>query len=384
MREHDAAGMDRFGIIEMRIKNRGPKLYDTDLMIEEYRKILNSCHLTTGEWNELLEKEFSVYSEVDFGISCSSGGDAFTMILLALKQRRGVKRVFIPSNTHLATINPAMMLGLEIVITDINQDMLMDLPSVVPQLQRNDVLCLVAIGGFLPGDLVDYIGEIETKGATIIIDAAHAHGSCYAGKSVASWGLAASFSFYPSKLVCGGEGGIVLTDDRELGRELMRIRNCGKVCSTYNSFVTMGMSSRLSNVLAMMAITQFRHLEEIIKERRSIAQMYKQAISKNARFIIPKNHNKPNYYKFTIALKDKHEAHELERYMLANGIELSSKVFPCPLHRQPVVKEYLGSTPHCPAADFMAVSHLCLPGYIGITEEEVNFVCERLKKFWES
>lgn len=366
----------------MRIRNQGPKLYDVDFMVEEYSKILKSCELTVGPWNETLESEFAQLTGVRYGITCSSGGDAFTMILAALKYCRGVKRIFIPANTHLATVNPAMMLGLDIEIVDVNQDMLIDLPNVVPKLERNDVVCVVTIGGWLPEDLKDHIEEIENQGAIIILDAAHAHGAVYNGKPVGAWGLAASFSFYTSKLVCGGEGGIAITDDRELARELMRTRDCGKVCHTYDEFVSIGMSSRLSNILAMLATVQFRHLREIIRERYKFAEMYKKAIGNNARMIEPAHHDVPNWYKFTIVLKDKEEAKELERYMLANGVEMSSKTFPFPVHKQPVVKKYLGLTSECPIADFLSVSHLCLPGYIGITEEEVKFVCNKLKNFW--
>lgn len=365
----------------MYIRNQGPKLYDIEYMVKEYRRILDSCELTVGSWNETLETEFAQLTGVRYGITCASGGDAFTMILLALKHR-GVKRIFIPTNTHLATINPAMILGLEVEIVDVNGDMLIDLHNVVPELERNDILCIVTIGGWLPSDLQDQIEEIEKRGAIIVLDAAHAHGAVYNGKPVGSWGIAASFSFYASKLVCGGEGGIAVTDDREFARELMRIRDCGKVCQTYDEFVSIGISSRLSNIMAMLATVQFRHLKEIIEVRPKFAEMYKESIGNNARMIEPDYHDISNWYKYTIVLKDQQETTELEHYMLANGIELSSRTFPFPLHKQPVVRKYLGFTPECPMADSLSVTHLCLPGYIGITEEEVAFVCSKLKNFW--
>ena len=111
--------------------------------------------------------------------------------------------------------------------------------------------------------------------------------------------------------------------------------------------------------------------------------MYKDAVGERARFIWPAHHQRPNWYKYTIVLDEPGEAQTLERYLLANGIELSSKTFPLPLHRQPVVREYLGQEPACPAADRLCAAHLCLPGYIGITEEEVALVCGKLRDFWE-
>ncbi len=161
-------------------------MFDIDLMVEEYRKVLETCQLTTGGWNETLETEFAHMTGVRYGITCSSGGDALTMILSALKQNYGVKRVFVPANTHLATVNPVIMLGLQLEIVDVNPDMLIDLSQVVPKLERNDVVCIVAIGGWLPADFKDTIEDIESKGALIVLDAAHAHGAVYSGKPVGS------------------------------------------------------------------------------------------------------------------------------------------------------------------------------------------------------
>ena len=366
----------------MRIRNRGPKLYDSELMVAEYRKILDACELTIGPWNERLEREFAALTGVRYAVTCSSGGDAFMMILAALKYRRRGRRVFIPTNTHLATVGPAMMLGMAINLVDVNHDMLVDLSKVVPALQRNDILCIVATGGWLPEDLKDHMEEIGRRGATVVIDAAHAHGAVYCGKPVGSWGIAASFSFYASKLVCGGEGGIIASDDRELTREVMRLRDCGKVCQTYDEFVSVGMSSRLSNILAMQAAIQLRHLSDIIEERQRWARMYQEVVGEHARFIRPAHHDLPNWYKYTIVLSSRSEAEELDSYMLANGIEMSSKTFPVPLHRQPVVRQYLDAHPECPVADEVCASHLCLPGYIGIAQDEVELVCAKLRAFW--
>lgn len=368
----------------MRVRNCGPKLFDVDQMVEEYGRILAACALTTGQWNEVLEREFAETCGVRYAVSCSSGGNALMMTLLAMKQHRKIERVFVPANTHLATISPAMILGLEVKIVDVNDDMLMDLPSVVPMLDRNDVLIVVAIGGWLPEDLVDNLEAIQLRGATLLLDAAHAHGAVYSGMPVGSWGTAASFSFYTSKLVCGGEGGIAVTDDRELARELARIRDCGKVCQTYDEYVSIGMSSRLSNIMAMLATTQLRHLGEVIVDRQRFAMMYKQTTGDHARMVNPARHDNPNWYKFTIVLDSKDEADELEQYLLANSVELSSRAFPAPVHRQPVVMEYLGYAPECPRADALSASHLCLPGYVGISEPEVAFVCEKLRQFWKS
>ena len=172
----------------MQIRNRGPKLYETERMIAEYRRILDACELTMGPWNERLEEEFAELTGVRYGVSCSSGGDAFTLILAALKYRRDARRVFIPTNTHLATISPAMMLGMETQLVDVDENMVLDLAAVVPLLERNDVLCLVTIGGWLPESLREHAEEIGKRGALVVLDAAHGHGAAYDGRPLGGMG----------------------------------------------------------------------------------------------------------------------------------------------------------------------------------------------------
>lgn len=366
----------------MNVRNRGPQLFDVERMVEEYRGILARCELTIGPWNHTLEDEFAATAGVRYAVTCSSGGDALMMILIALKHMYHARRVLISANSHVATASSAILLGFEVELMDVDDDLLLDLTGVIERVERNEVVIVTAIGGWLPERLSEVIDVIQKKGAFVVLDAAHAHGVSYAGRPIGAWGLAASFSFYGSKLVCGGEGGIVATDCRELARELRRVRDCGKVSPEFDAYPSVGLSSRLSNVLAMMAAVQARHLPQIIEQRRGIATRYIQAVGQRARVVNVPHHDQPNWYKYILVMPSAGEASELEQYLLSNGIELSSKVFPQPLHQHPAMSAQLGAL-RFPRAEALCSAHVCLPGYVGITRDEIEYVCDRLAHFWD-
>jgi dTDP-4-amino-4,6-dideoxygalactose transaminase len=368
------------GRMDMIVRNAGPTLFAQDEILRDLKEVLQTCWLTTGAWNERLEKGFAQLNDVRYGITCGSGGQALALVL-ALLQKDGRTTCYVPVNTHVASVSSAILMGYDVRICDVTAEMMLNIDDPLFQPDERSVVVLVSIGGFLPSNTKEIARKVADAGGILVLDAAHAHGTEFDGRPVGSYGLAATYSFYPTKLVVAGEGGIVLTDSREFNSRLLRARDLGKASNTLDLFVEPGFSSRMSNVLACIGWHQLIHLDEIIARRTAIVKRYIEVVEGKCGYHCPDGNTKPNWYKFTLLFEDAAHAREFDTYLLTHGIESSSKIFPFPLSAQPEVARRstvtLGTI-----GRRVAESHVCLPLYIGIDDSAVDYVCEVVGKFF--
>lgn len=362
----------------MLVKNAGPSLYDKSEMLEAIKGILDSVWLTTGEYNEKLESEFAKSNGVRYGVSCNSGGMALALLLALLRKERTT--LFVPANTHVATVSAGLLLGYEVVVCDVTSEMMLDINDPVFRPDSKSVVILVSIAGFLPSNTIEIETVVANSGAVLLVDAAHAHGSKFCCRGAGSFGLASTFSFYPTKLVVAGEGGMVLTDSRELNTRLLRARDVGKVSNAYDKFVESGFSARMSNVLACIGWFQLQHIEDEIERRRWIVDKYKSVVGKSCPILEPPG-NDPNWYKFVLLFPRESERSRFDSWMMTHGIEVSSKVFPVPLTEQPIVLEKAKITKG-QMASVLSKTHSCLPLYIGMDDSKVEHVLDVVSRFF--
>jgi dTDP-4-amino-4,6-dideoxygalactose transaminase len=213
------------------------------------------------------------------------------------------------------------------------------------------------------------------KGLWLVEDAAHAHGSSYNGVHAGSFGLAGSFSFYPTKVMTSGEGGMIVTNDDRIAEEARIYRDQGKASFTQNAHVRMGYNWRMSEPHAIIGLRHLERLPAMIADRQRIASVFDrelQALSNLSPLAVPP-HGICNYYKYIVVLKDKQDRRELKALLRDRyGVSLSGEVYEEPLHRQPVFASYVSGA--LPIAEDYCSRHLCLPIFAGMDEQEAHQV----------
>jgi perosamine synthetase len=343
--------------------------------------ILASGTLTLGPYTDRFEQAFAAaHSDAASppltAVATSSGTSALEITLRAL----GVdgRDVIVPANTFYATAAAVLSAGGRPVFADVDPATFALSPQTVRAALTPDTaaVLLVHIGGLITPDAAALAGLCAEHGIMLVEDAAHAHGSTTDGQFAGSFGVAAAFSFYPTKLVTSGEGGMILTSSADLAAEARIYRDQGKGSFGVNQHVRHGYAWRMSELSAVTGLVHLRRLSGFIARRREVAACYDAGL---ATIGLPLPLAEPagcvgNYYKY-IALLPAGVDRAWFRSEVASrhDVRLAGEVYDLPLHRQPVLQEYWqGSS--LPVAEDVCSRHVCLPVHSDMRDEEVEQV----------
>lgn len=353
---------------------------DIAWIVEQVRAALRSGQLTLGAQGRAFEEEFSAWLGVRHAVAVASGTAALEIILRSL----GVagREVLVPTNTFFATAAAVAHAGGIIRFVDVNpQTLCVDADILAANLtDRTAAAIVVHIGGIIPPDVLRMQALCAARGVALIEDAAHAHGSTLEGRKAGTFGRAAAFSFYPTKVMTSGEGGMIVTDDETLAQEARIYRDQGKAAFSSNVHTRLGANWRLGELHAAVGRAQLRRLDEFLAQRRAAAAWYDAALRGLAGIAplpVPPG-VASNYYKYPVMLEPGVDRLELKRRLREqHGVSLSGEVYELPCHRQPVFAPSYGEQP-LPAAEDVCRRHACLPIYAGMRQEEVCAVVNAL------
>jgi perosamine synthetase len=342
---------------------------------------LRNDRFVGGENVARFEEEFSRMVGTDFAISTSSGTNALAFILLSLGLK-GRKVVTSPMS-FIASANSIIHAGGEPVFGDVSEkDYCLDAIEAERQLMAGakGVLPVHIYGQ--PADF-DEFSELGKKyGIPVVEDACQAHGASYRGKMAGNLGIAAAFSFYPSKnMSVLGDGGMVTTNDESLAKSVAKLRDCGR-SSRYTHDV-LGYTSRLNSVNAAIGRVQLRHLAEWNVRRAEIAGLYAQKLKDLEGIILPPAENeraRPVYHMFVIRMANRDS---LKEHLERNGIECGVN-YPIPIHLQPLYVEMFGYAEGAfPKSERFSRECLSLPMHPFLSEEDVDYVCEGIQEYFQ-
>ena len=189
--------------------------------------------------------------------------------------------VIVPANTFYATGAAALAAGGRLVFADIDPATFALSPATLAAALTPDTaaVVLVHIGGLITPDVDELRGICEERGIALVEDAAHAHGATWAGRFAGSFGTSAAFSFYPTKVVTCGEGGMILTASAELADEARVYRDQGKGSFGANHHVRHGYAWRMSELHAVTGVVHLRRLAAAVDRRRQVAARYGAALA---------------------------------------------------------------------------------------------------------
>jgi perosamine synthetase len=362
------------------------KLYflpeDIDQIKVYVEKILASGMLTLGEYTQAFENKFGSFHGVKHSVAVNSGTSALEIALRCVDIGKG-DEVLVPTNTFPATVASVVFSGGKPVLTDVNSKTLcVDVEEVEKRLtSKTKAIIVVHIAGLVCPE-IRAIGEIcEDRGISLIEDAAHAHGSKFNGQFAGSFGEAGCFSFYPTKVMTTGEGGMVTTNNDEVAAKARILRDQGKEDFASSKIVDLGYNWRMNEISAAMGLVQIARLPEIIEKRNKIADYYDQEL---IRF----NGIKPlgktqkavhNYYKYVAILEEDIDRDAFKKSLRALGVRCGGEVYWPPVHLQPFYQRLLGTGKgDFPISEDVCKRMVALPIYSQMTMEEAKYVIQKI------
>jgi dTDP-4-amino-4,6-dideoxygalactose transaminase len=337
--------------------------------------------LTLGRNGEAFETAFARVVGARFAVAVQSGTSALEIVLRAL----GVDgcEVIVPTNTFFATPAAVIHAGGRPRFADVESaTMGLSVDTVAAAVSSETAaVVLVHIGGMVSPDTPKIAAFCRDHHLILVEDAAHAHASSLDGRMAGTFGTAAAFSFYPTKVVTAGEGGMIVTDDQEIYRLALQYRDQGKEGFLTNFHVRLGYNWRLSELHAAVGLSQLRRLEEFVAERRRVADTYTRRLTGVGGIapLVPPNGSRSNFYKYPALLDRGVDRSALKRALKEQfQVSLSGEVYETPCHRQPVFSDWAAG--EFPVADDVCSRHICLPIYPGMTEDEIDQVVMALRE----
>jgi len=371
----------------------------------EMRKIFDSGILTMGKYTQVFEGLFADFMGAKYTVAVSNGTAALEIILRALEIEG--QDVIVPTNTFLATAFAVIHAGNRVVFADSNPDTLcLDIEDVKQRLTENTrAVILVHIGGVITPEVYELQHLCEERGLYLIEDCAHAHGCAINGQKVGTLGVAGGFSFFPTKVLTTGEGGVITTNDESLYRKALMIRNHGKNPAMGNRMSEIGHNQRMSEFTALLGIQQMKKVPVIIEERRRIARFYDEALKEvyGVRPLILPKDVFSTYYKYIAYLDDRYNRSQVKQVLKDKyEVPLTGEVYADLCHTEPVWDKftYCGRQrtnsyvtcahwPACnceqrqsgfPGAEYISKHHICLPMYPGLSETELEYIVDSLQR----
>jgi dTDP-4-amino-4,6-dideoxygalactose transaminase len=348
-------------------------------ILKDTETVLRSGILTDGPYVAAFEDQFAQYCQAKYAVAVNSGTAALEVPL----RHYGVKdkEVIVPTNTFVATPNSVIFAGGKPVFADIRTDTLCIDPEDAERriTDKTAGIIVVHIAG-LPCPQMPQLRKLcQDRGLFLLEDAAHAHGAMIDGKKTGTLADAAAFSFYPTKVMTSGEGGMIVTDNEKLAQEARLMRNHGQNSSRL--MVMFGHNWCLSEAGAVIGIHQLRNLDLFLQRRSEIAQEYSLLLSSIAGITLfrkPPN-IKHSYYKYPVLLDE-----NLDRAKVAvdlknkYGVETGNIYYP-PCHLHPFYRENFGCKEgDMPVSESVLKSVLCLPMHPSLTTEDTRYVAEAL------
>ncbi|MDQ3150060.1 MAG: DegT/DnrJ/EryC1/StrS family aminotransferase [Chloroflexota bacterium] len=327
-----------------------------------------SGSLAQGPRVRELEEQFAAFVGADHAVATSSGTTALHLALLGHGIGPGDEVITVPF-TFIASANSILYTGARPVFVDIGErDFCID-PSLIEAAltERTRAIMPVSLYG-QPADMDAIAAIAERHGLAVVEDACQAHGAAIGDRRSGTWG-AGTFSFYPTKNMTTGEGGMLTTDDGELAERVRLLREHGMKVRYHHDVI--GYNFRMTDIAAAIGLAQLPKLPANNDRRREIAARYDGEL----RGVLTP-HVRPNvthvYHQYTLRVNQRDAFAEA----LTNRGVGSAIYYPLPVHRQKPFLALGYGADAMPVTDRLTAQVLSIPVHPSLTDEEVNAVIE--------
>jgi dTDP-4-amino-4,6-dideoxygalactose transaminase len=349
------------------------------------RKVLLSGNYVSGANVREFEERFAEYIGVEYAVAVSSGTAALHIALEALGVGKD-DEVIVPPLTFFATVSSVLYLGAIPIFADIDLDDLCLSPESAEAAISSKTKAIVPVHLFGCAAKVDDFRTISSKhGIPILEDSAQAHGTEYDGQKVGGIGEAGAFSFFATKHMTTGEGGMITTHDAKVAEVSRIIRNHGM--SGRDTHQRLGFNNRMTEMEAAIGLVQLKNLDRL-NEKRITNSTYLIRHIQGFPWVhvpVPDKRVKHTYFWCPLMVdenKTDKSFEDLKQHLKENRIEFRCR-YQEPLYRQEVLKK-LGidcSKLRCPNAEAVAGKVLGLPNHPGLSHEDLDRIVAVLNSF---
>lgn len=369
------------------------KIYWDNDDIESISQVIKrGNYWTTGPEIIQLEKKIADYVGTKYALTFNSGTSALHADLVAHQVAGG--EVIVPSFTFISTANSVLLANAKPIFAEIEDESYgLDPEDVKEKITKKTKAILPVHYGGAPCKEIKALQEIaEDYNLLLIEDAAESLGSKINKKMIGTFGKSAIFSFCQNKIITAGEGGLTVTDSKQLFEKLKLIRSHGRLENQNNYFSTtrefdyiqLGYNFRMSSISAALVLSQFKKINKIIKKRREKAKYYDKKLSTIENIKTPsylKNHYHV-YQMYTIQLHDEMSRNTLQNNLTKAGI--MTKVYFTPIHLTTFYKEKFNYRKgDLPITEEISKKVLTLPLYPMLTTKEMDKIIDNIKNCCE-
>ena len=349
------------------------------------QSVLNSTAFIQGPAVKQFEQAFSNFHDGAHVISCANGTDALQIAMMALGFKPG-DEVILPVFTYVATAEVIALLGLKPIFVDVDErTFAIDMDQIENKITPKTVAIVPVhlFGQCAPMEPLLALGKKHNL--FLIEDFAQAVGSVYTlsggvSKKAGTLGTIGCTSFFPSKnLGCFGDGGAILTLDKELSGKIRMIANHGQSVKYHHDVI--GVNSRLDSLQAAILNVKLNHLHEYEKNRNAVATYYDQHLMGIPFLEVP--YRTPNsthvFHQYTLRLKGIERDH-FKKFLETQSIP-SMVYYPRPLHFQNAFKVSGIEPGSFPVSERLSQSVLSLPIHTEMSEEQLSYICKTIRMY---
>lgn len=357
----------------------------------QYRTIKDEIHAAIGEVMEntafaggpfvaKFEKDFAAFCGCKHAVGVGNGTDALWLSLIALGIGPGDEVVTVP-NTFIATAEAITWCGAKPVFADIDERTNNMNPANLRTAITRKTKAIIPVHLFgQTADMDPILDVAREKGLPVIEDAAQAHGAEYKGRRAGTMGATGCFSFYPGKnLGAYGEAGAVVTNDDALAEKMRMFRDHGQAKKYYHGMV--GWNARMDGIQGAVLGVKLKYLAGWNDARRRHAAAYTEQLSSLNEVLKPREeaYAKHVYHIYAIRVKER------DRLMAGLGEKgIACNIhYPVPIHLQEAYRSLNLGPGSFPVAEKCASEYLSLPMFAELTPEQITYVAEQVRAFYQ-
>lgn len=346
-------------------------------------EVLESGMLRAASKCAAFEEKFAAASDAKIGLTCANGTCALQLAYGALLEPGD--EVIAPAWTYIATVSMLVAAGAKVVFCDSLEDSYQADPKDIEKriTPKTKAIAVTHLYG-IPVD-VDAIEAIAKKhNLKVIYDAAQAHLATYKGKGLGAFGDAVTYSFYATKNLGTGEGGMVTVNDQDLARKIGLLRSHGETDKYLHEQV--GFNYRMNDVAGAIGLSKLEDLPAQTERRREVAKIYDARIDAidGVRRPVPTKGSDPAWHLYTCRFDPDAFTCTREEFLAALGKEgvPTALHYPKSLTRQPAFKEVVAANAghEPPVALKLSQTVFCIPIHQNLTDEQAHGVCDAIEK----
>lgn len=350
------------------------------LEVKEIFKVVKSTFITEGKATLLFEKKTKELTKSNHAIAYANGTVALYAALKSLNIGPG-DEVIVPNLTFIATANAVIMAGARPVFCEIEKDDLCISPSKIIPLINSNTKAIIPVHLYGFACKMDEIMNIAKENKLKVIeDAAQGVGVHYKGRHVGTIGDIGILSYYGNKTITTAEGGMILTQNKELYKSCYRLKNHGRDKKGVFIHDYIGYNFSFTDLQAAIGIAQMKKFKTIRKKKRIIFEKYYNELKnlKQIKFFKILSQEDPVYWFTSIYTKDKEK---LKNYLLQNGVQ--TRDFFYPLHLQPCYRDKdLNISDNFILSEDIYKNSLSLPSSVILRNKEISKVIKLIKSFY--